>query len=55
MTIVAACIGIVIVLLFLGSLAVLINSLPLTIIIVLGCVLIVADFVGSLRRADKEV
>jgi hypothetical protein len=54
MNIVAASIGIVIALLFLGSLAVLINSLPLTIIIALGFVLILADFVGSLKRADRE-
>jgi hypothetical protein len=51
---VAASIAILIALIFLGWLAYTIASIPLTIVIAIGVVLMIADFYASLRRPELE-
>lgn len=51
---VAAAIAILIALTFLGWLAYKIASIPLTIVIAIGAVLMLADFYAALRRPEAE-
>jgi hypothetical protein len=51
---VAALIAIVIALTFVGWLAYSIRSIPLTIVIAIGAVLMIADFYAALRRPETE-
>jgi hypothetical protein len=54
MNIVAGLIGVSMALLFLGGLAALIHSAPLIVILVVGISLVITDFIGSLRRRDRD-
>ena len=51
---VTALIAILIALTFLGWLAYSIHSIPLTIVITIGAVLMIADFYPALRRPEAE-
>lgn len=54
MTLIAALIAIVIVVTFLGWLAIVIGAVPLFIIIGIGIALILTDFYGAMHRPEEE-
>lgn len=51
-TLFAASLAVLLALTFLGWLAYVIASVPLSIVIAIGAILLLADFYGSMRRAE---